>query len=37
VTWDGRDGGGHAAAPGVYFARVLTPMGARTRRIVRIH
>ena len=36
VIWDGRDGDGHPASPGVYFARLWTPMGARTRRVVRI-
>ena len=36
VIWDGRDGDGHPASPGVYFARLWTPMGAGTRRVVRI-
>ena len=36
VIWDGRDAEGHAASPGIYFARLWTPMGARTRRVVRI-
>ncbi len=29
LSWDGRDESGRAAAPGVYFARALTPSGAR--------
>jgi flagellar hook assembly protein FlgD len=37
VLWDGRDSAGHTASAGVYFARLMTPMGVRTRRIVRIH
>ena len=37
VIWDGRDGDGHVTSPGVYFARLWTPMGAKTRRVVRIH
>jgi hypothetical protein len=36
VTWDGRDGGGNVTAPGVYFARLWTPQGARLRRVVRL-
>ena len=37
VIWDGRDAGGRDASPGVYFARLWTPAGARIRRVVRIH
>jgi glucose/arabinose dehydrogenase len=37
VSWDGRDSDGRAAAPGVYFARLWTPQGARVRRVVRVH
>lgn len=35
ATWDGRDGGGGVAPPGLYFARLLTPAGARVTRVVR--
>jgi len=37
VTWGGRDAGGQAVAPGVYFARLSTPDGARSQRIVRVN
>lgn len=32
--WDGRDDAGRAVAPGVYLARVSTPEGAKTARVV---
>lgn len=34
--WNGRDEGGAAAAPGIYFARLVTEGGAETRKLVRI-
>ena len=34
VTWDGRGKNATLAEPGVYFARLLTPLGARTVRFV---
>ena len=36
VTWDGRDGWGMAAPPGLYFARVITPQGAASTRVTRL-
>jgi hypothetical protein len=36
VAWDGRDGQGVAVPPGVYFARLQTEMGLRTRPLVRV-
>jgi FlgD Ig-like domain len=33
LTWDGRDAGGSAAAPGVYFARVSTAEATQTARL----
>jgi hypothetical protein len=33
-TWDARDEGGHASSPGIYFARIDTPRGTRTGKIV---
>jgi hypothetical protein len=33
-TWDGRDGGGRAAAPGVYFYRLRSESGEAVRRMV---
>ena len=36
VLWDGRDASGQAVAPGVYFARLWTPQGARLTRVVRL-
>ncbi len=33
ATWDGRDGRGAPSAPGIYFYRLETPEGARTRRL----
>ena len=36
VTWDGLDGNGHRAAPGIYFAHLATPQGQFVRRTVRI-
>lgn len=34
ADWDGRDDAGREMASGVYFARLETPGGARTRRLV---
>ena len=34
VTWDGRDAGGHLAAPGVYYVRFEAPGATLTRRLV---
>jgi hypothetical protein len=34
VEWDGRDRGGAAVMPGIYFARLSTGQGALTRRVV---
>ena len=34
VTWDGRGKNATLAEPGVYFARLLTPLGTRTVRFV---
>jgi hypothetical protein len=34
LAWDGRDDAGRALAAGVYFARLETGAGARTRRMV---
>ncbi|MFN8587586.1 MAG: hypothetical protein U0704_07250 [Candidatus Eisenbacteria bacterium] len=39
AAWNGRTdsgGGSHPAAPGVYWARLVTPDGVRTRTIVRV-
>jgi hypothetical protein len=36
ATWDGRDRTGRAVASGVYFARIRTPDGSLTRRLVRL-
>ena len=33
VTWDGKDGLGRLAAPGVYFARLETRRGVMTQRV----
>jgi uncharacterized membrane protein len=35
ATWDGREAGGERVAAGVYFARLTTPLGSVSRRIVR--
>ena len=35
ATWDGRTAGGDRVAAGLYFARLITPQGAVSRRIVR--
>jgi photosystem II stability/assembly factor-like uncharacterized protein len=35
LTWDGRDASGSPAPAGVYFARVRTDLGVRSRAIVR--
>jgi hypothetical protein len=35
ATWDGRNTGGERAAAGLYFARLTTPQGVISRRIVR--
>lgn len=34
VKWDGRDSGGQALRPGVYYARLMTPEGRFTRTLV---
>lgn len=34
--WDGRDARGQLAAPGLYLARLVTPQGTRSARIVRV-
>lgn len=34
VPWDGRTSGGSRAAPGVYFARLVTPVGIATARVL---
>jgi hypothetical protein len=36
VKWDGRDANGRTVVPGLYFARLITPQGSATRRIVRM-
>lgn len=36
TVWNGLDGSGRAAAPGLYFVRLTTPQGARTTRLVRL-
>lgn len=36
VRWDGRDGGGEAAAPGVYFVRLTGEGGTATLPVVRV-
>jgi flagellar hook assembly protein FlgD len=35
ASWDGRSAGGARAAAGLYFARLVTPQGSVSRRIVR--
>jgi hypothetical protein len=35
IAWDGRDDRGASVASGLYFARLDTPAGARSRRVVR--
>ena len=35
LRWDGRDANGRSVPAGVYFARVETPLGIRSRSIVR--
>jgi hypothetical protein len=37
VTWNGQDEGGQSVAAGIYFARLSTPLGAQSRRIVRVN
>ena len=37
VTWDGRTDRGGRAPAGVYFARLVTPEGTETRRMVRVN
>jgi hypothetical protein len=34
LRWDGADAGGRAAAPGVYFLRLETGVGATTQRVI---
>jgi hypothetical protein len=34
IGWDGRDGAGHPAAPGVYYVRFEAPGARFTRRLV---
>jgi hypothetical protein len=36
LEWDGRDGGGRPVSPGLYYARLVTPDGSFTRRVVRL-
>ncbi len=36
LPWDGRDSAGARLAPGVYFARLITPDGILKRKLVRI-
>lgn len=36
ATWTGRDRDGRAVTPGIYFVRLDTPDGSRTRRIVHV-
>jgi hypothetical protein len=36
VRWDGRDGGRRDLPPGVYFVRLRTGGGVRTRRVLRV-
>lgn len=36
IRWDGRDGGGEAAAPGVYFVRLVGEGGSATLPVVRV-
>jgi hypothetical protein len=33
VRWDGRDGGGHAAAAGIYFLRLESAGTTVTKRV----
>lgn len=35
-TWDRRDGQGRPVAPGLYFARLESPFGARTARLIAV-
>jgi hypothetical protein len=37
VTWNGQDEGGQTVAAGIYFARLSTPRGATSRRLVRVN
>jgi hypothetical protein len=36
LSWDGRDERGRAAAPGVYFWRLVTPHATERSRVVRL-
>jgi len=36
VDWDGRDEHGHTAPAGMYWTRLMTPMGTITARLVRV-
>lgn len=36
-TWDGRSDAGAKLGPGVYFARLQTPAGLHSRRVVKLH
>ncbi len=36
MAWDGRDGSGRPSGPGLYFARLSTPLGQRSVRLVRL-
>lgn len=36
IQWDGRDRDGGEIAPGLYFLRLSTPIGASVARVVRI-
>ncbi len=35
VAWDGRDGNGATLGAGIYFVRLVTPLGSATTRVVR--
>jgi hypothetical protein len=37
VTWDGRDAGGRAVSPGIYFARMVTDVSVREGKLVLLH
>ncbi|MEO5987855.1 MAG: FlgD immunoglobulin-like domain containing protein [Candidatus Eisenbacteria bacterium] len=36
VAWDGRDAAGRAVPAGLYFAQLVTPVGSKLQRVVRI-
>jgi len=37
VQWDGREASGRQATPGLYFAKLTTPHGSSSQRIVRVN